>query len=259
VAVGKDDRQWERRCHSAAARVLFVTRSLLELHLQAFSTLERRRCRVVLNGWEPGDFRRRTAACPALRRAKLTRIGYFGFMADHQPPRQFLESIERLIDSRKLARSALRIRIAGVVDGSALESLTGFRYESILEPYRWVDRRRAVRLMMQCAALLIINDPRMCRALPTKLFDYLASGRPILVYGNGESEMSRLVTRLRAGVCVPTGDDTALATALERLRESPVSHWQGPARMRFLEQHTRAEMARRMLTEIRAAIRSHHS
>jgi glycosyltransferase involved in cell wall biosynthesis len=112
-------------------------------------------------------------------------------------------------------------------------------------------------MMAQCAALLIINHPLLDRALPTKLFDYLATGRPILVYGNGESEMSDLVLRLGAGMIVAEGDDEALNRALRQVRERPASDWQTARRLKFLEQHTRAAMAERMLAAAGAARRAH--
>jgi glycosyltransferase involved in cell wall biosynthesis len=91
------------------------------------------------------------------------------------------------------------------------------------------------------------------------LFEYLASGRPVLVYGTGDSEMRALVERLGAGLCVPAGDDEALYRAIQRFREAPVSRWQTAARLRFLQQHTRDAMACRILAEARAAMRRRHS
>jgi glycosyltransferase involved in cell wall biosynthesis len=257
VDVRPDDRRWEARCLARADRVLFVTGPLMNLYLRRFPGLERGRCRVVRNGWEPGDFGLANAGFPPPANSpSATTIGYFGFMAEHQRPRPFLQSVEKLLESRALDRRTLRILIAGLVDGSALDELAGFKYPAVLRPLRWVSRRRAARLMQRCTALLIVNDPLLSRALPTKLFEYLASGRPILVYGNGESEMKSLVARLGAGLAVPENDDRALRDALRRFRDSPASRWQTAARLRFLRQHTRELMAGRMLDEARAAIRA---
>jgi glycosyltransferase involved in cell wall biosynthesis len=256
VAIREDDKRWEQRCLGHAARVLFVTRPFLELYVRAFPRLGRARCRVVANGWDPGDFGLAHARYPTLPALGATiRIGYFGFMADHQRPRHFLESVGRLIESRALVRTRVRIRIVGAVDGAPLDELNRFEFPSVFELFRWVDRRQAARMMMRCSALLIINDPRLSRARPTKLIEYLATGRPILVYGNGESEIRALVTQLGAGLSVPEGDDEALHRALEQFRDSPRSRWRTAARLRFLRQHTRELMARRLLDEVRAAER----
>jgi glycosyltransferase involved in cell wall biosynthesis len=60
-------------------------------------------------------------------------------------------------------------------------------------------------------------------ALPTKLFEYMGSGKPIVVYGTGEPQ--NLVENANAGVVCPNGGARDLATTIEQLiREE--SKWQ---------------------------------
>ncbi|MEI6258796.1 MAG: glycosyltransferase family 4 protein [Deltaproteobacteria bacterium] len=56
--------------------------------------------------------------------------------------------------------------------------------------------------------------------LPNKLFDFLATGRPVVVAGVGETP--ELVIAAGAGMCVPAEDNVAMANSLIELAEMPV-------------------------------------
>jgi glycosyltransferase involved in cell wall biosynthesis len=108
-----------------------------------------------------------------------------------------------------------------------------------------VPRPQALGIMRQADALLLINDAAFARYRPGKLYDYLAMGTPILVYGSG-GEMATVVEQFEAGCVVPAGDVEALEKALAALRglrgraaERGVHEW--------LERHTREHLAGRMI------------
>ena len=67
------------------------------------------------------------------------------------------------------------------------------------------------------ALLLSVPDgPNADTVIPAKLFEYLASGRPILVVGPEGGECERLAESFHAGLSVPF-DAGAIARALEEL------------------------------------------
>jgi hypothetical protein len=49
-----------------------------------------------------------------------------------------------------------------------------------------VPKREALSMMKASAALLIVGDERLSIYIPGKLYDYLASRRPVLFYGAEE-------------------------------------------------------------------------
>jgi glycosyltransferase involved in cell wall biosynthesis len=70
------------------------------------------------------------------------------------------------------------------------------------------------------AAVVPLRDlPIFSGALPTKLFEGLAAGRPVIVAARGEA--TELVEQARAGLSVTPGDPQVLAAAFRRLRSSP--------------------------------------
>ena len=71
-------------------------------------------------------------------------------------------------------------------------------------------------------ALIPLRDhPLFKTVLPSKLFEAMATGTPVLM-SVPEGEATKLVRTTRCGVLVPPEDAHALAEAIVRLKEDPV-------------------------------------
>ncbi len=82
------------------------------------------------------------------------------------------------------------------------------------------------------AGVVPLRDlPLFTGALPSKLFEVLAAGRPVILAARGEA--ARLVGDSGAGIVVAPEDSTALAEAFRRLRASPEEALQMGARGRL--------------------------
>jgi colanic acid biosynthesis glycosyl transferase WcaI len=79
----------------------------------------------------------------------------------------------------------------------------------------------AARLLRAADALLVPLDarPALRKFVPSKLFDYAALGRPVIVSAAGEA--SRIATEAEAALTVAPGDPAALAAAVRRLHDDP--------------------------------------
>lgn len=93
--------------------------------------------------------------------------------------------------------------------------------------------------------LLLINEPGLARYRPGKLYDYLAAGRSVLVFGEG-GEVADLVRALDAGMRVPAGDESALAEAREALEAGTGYRTDDRGRREWLRAHTRQRLADEM-------------
>lgn len=79
----------------------------------------------------------------------------------------------------------------------------------------------AARHLRASDALLVPlgEQPALAKFVPSKLFDYCAVGRPVIVAARGEAP--RLAGEAGAGLAVDPGDPEALAGAVRRLRDEP--------------------------------------
>ncbi|MHB8656859.1 MAG: glycosyltransferase family 4 protein [Solirubrobacteraceae bacterium] len=98
------------------------------------------------------------------------------------------------------------------------------------------------------AAVLLRDVPLFRRALPTKMFEAMAAGRPVLLCARGEA--AELVRGQAAGLVCPPGDPEALAEAIARLQgDLELRRAQGARGRRFAEARCGAVRAGEEWTE----------
>jgi glycosyltransferase involved in cell wall biosynthesis len=78
---------------------------------------------------------------------------------------------------------------------------------------------QAARLLRASDALLVplADEDELKKFVPSKLFDYCAVGRPVVVAAAGEA--SRLADEADAALTIPPGNAAELARAVRRLRD----------------------------------------
>ena len=81
-----------------------------------------------------------------------------------------------------------------------------------------VERDRALQIQESAHVLLVVDHMRPWTStnVPSKVYEYLAQGRPILSLG-GRGAVGRIVTELQAGMHVPGDDTDAVCVALKSL------------------------------------------
>jgi hypothetical protein len=134
---------------------------------------------VIWNGF---DSEERFSPTPAPDRREIV-LSHTGSLYQGRTAVPFLESIERLIDSGRLAAERVKIRLIGSAAPVCLPA-AGFldraRNRGWLDLIREdVPREEAVTAMCQSDALLLLQ-PQSALQVPGKLFEYILTGRPIL-------------------------------------------------------------------------------
>ncbi|TMQ74572.1 glycosyltransferase [Candidatus Accumulibacter phosphatis] len=244
VSIGRHDQYWERRCLVSADAVLFTTQSHLDHQLSCFPELVKQRAYLVPNGWEPNDF---AYDCGEHRKStnfgsKIFNLAHIGSLGGHNLPHDFLGALEALLTDEPLWRERLVVHFVGRRSPEAANALNLFPFKDNLRIVGHVGKQEANRLMMEADCLLLIAVPNLARYLPGKLFDYVASLRPILVFGS-PGEASSVVELLGNGLLCQPGSRDRLAECLKILSDSGgnlctsvVDHW--------LSNHRRERLAR---------------
>jgi glycosyltransferase involved in cell wall biosynthesis len=254
VTKNGDDLKWERRCLAEADAVLFATESFRKHQLGVFPELDERRAHVLPNGWDPDDFAFESdeaGSTPAEKDA-VFRISHVGSLAGHTPPFEFLESVRQLLTNEPEWIPRLRISFVGRRSLSADAAIRAFPFPHVLETVDQVGKREAIRRMHDADVLLVLSAPGLERYLPSKLFEYLASRRPVLIHGSA-GESSALIDMLGAGTLCAPGSGEALGDALVRLRALDLSS-QESAVTAWLQEHRRDVLSARAFATIDSVI-----
>ena len=120
-----------------------------------------------------------------------------------------------------------------------------------LERVRFLDARPGAQLPPLLASADILLVPlglHIPGAVPSKLYEAMASGRPVVLVATGEA--ASIVRDNRAGIVVAPGDLQGLVDALRTLRENPELRAElGANGRKAAELHfDRTEIARRFIT-----------
>lgn len=150
---------------------------------------------VLDNGFDPEDFR-----------GEPERLEGFSILHVGNPWQNEAE-FERL--ARALAAlPEARLYLAGLVSDRLRQALAGNVQVRLLGV---VDHDRACRLMRGAGVLLYVGKPG--QPVGIKLYEYLGSGRPIVVCGPDAGEAAGLVTGAGAGLAVGRVEDVPAALA----------------------------------------------
>jgi glycosyltransferase involved in cell wall biosynthesis len=133
-------------------------------------------------------------------------------------------SLERVLEGLRMADvKQLEVVFAGSVTEEERRALTAPDLAQTVRFLGWLDRPRALALQWAADTLLVITEGAKRRSVTTgKLYEYLATGRPILVLGE-ETEAARIVVEAGAGFAAPASDPAAIAEALGKVVFEPLS------------------------------------
>lgn len=133
------------------------------------------------------------------------------------------QGLTTLLDAADALRSSpVKFLLLGEgTDKARIQKLGRIQGLGNVEFHDGVPRDRVAPILASCDALLLIlrRDPLFEITIPSKVYEYMAAGKPIICSVGGEA--ARLVGQARCGISMVPSDGVALARAVERLRESP--------------------------------------
>ncbi|MCI6428282.1 MAG: glycosyltransferase family 4 protein [Rikenellaceae bacterium] len=150
---------------------------------------------------------------------ELFNIVHTGVFASDGNPDKLWKVLGEIAEENPEFRTRTRIRLVGKTDIQILDSIERAGLEGMTENLGYVSHETAV--MEQCAAGVLILPLRKepeCRAtLPGKLFEYLASRRPVIGFGDPDGAMGRIITGAKAGKTFDWDDESNLKAEILRL------------------------------------------
>ena len=203
------DAALERRVLRAADAVVTVSPTWAR-ELEAKGGLAPGAVRVIQNGFDPNDVGR--PAPPAPDAFALTHVGSLYGSRD---PETLWASVATLRGRGGLGR--LRIRLVGRVDDAVRASLRRYGLDAITDEGGVVGHAEAVAAMAAAGLLFLSIEPvRNADGILTgKLYEYLASGRPVLALGPPDGDAARLLASVGGGRLVAWDDRAGVEAALE--------------------------------------------
>ena len=133
------------------------------------------------------------------------------------------QALPSVLDAAAAAGNAFEFAFVG--DGPARSMLEGDLARRGLRnvsfhPQRPLDEIAPILAASDALLVTLSADPTFADFVPSKLIDFMAAGRPVLLAAAGEP--ARILELAGGGIAVPPEDPAALAAAARRLRDDPV-------------------------------------
>lgn len=153
----------------------------------------------------------------------LTHIGIIGANRNEH---QLWQALSELAHENDEFRKALKVKLIGQVDQSVLHAINENDLQNHVEivPYLPHDQVLQAQQSSQMLLLLINNTPNANGILTGKLFEYLASGRPILCIGPEDGDAARIINGTHAGITVDFTDKERMKSVIKDLYQKYLSN-----------------------------------
>ncbi len=160
---------------------------------------------VITNGYDDfGKICLNTDENPSLRDHKSLpfTMSHIGIISENRNPEMFWQAISELVDKN------LKIRLIGQVDNSVVESIKHNDIEKYVEIIPYIPHNQVIEEQANSDVLLLFvnNTPNAKGILTGKIFEYMASGRPILCIGPEDGDSARILNETQTGITVDFND-----------------------------------------------------
>ena len=150
------------------------------------------------------------------RAEKRELVAYVGAVTEIRGIWQMLEAF------RELGRDGLRLTIAGPIQPpSLLSALEAHPCWSYVDYRPWLSRREVAEVLNRAFVGLVLlqPEPNYIASQPTKLFEYMAAGAPVVA---SDFPLCReILATVGCGVTVDPTDPRAIAEAIRSLSDRP--------------------------------------
>ncbi len=146
-------------------------------------------------------------------------VVYIGTMNDARNPEVLWKTLAAFRDSGHPLAEAIKIKLVGKPEKVVYDSVKKYGVESMVEFVGYVSHKEAIRVQNTASVLLlVINRTSNNKSILTgKIFEYLASGRPIICLGPKDGDAAEIIDTSGAGWMVDYDDTTHLTLLLEEL------------------------------------------
>ncbi|MEM4407443.1 MAG: glycosyltransferase [Candidatus Caldarchaeum sp.] len=218
----------ERRLVCDAECVVLNTPKAREIYVQRYSDIPEDRFDCIPNGYDPADFDSiEDVARTEGGIGSAFTIVHTGTVYGLMDPRPLLRAIHDLLCSHSVAHNKLRLDFYGAclvrAGGRNLEDLVSeLNLQGVVRLNPPVSHAEALRIQRTADALLLLI-PGSDVAVPSKAYEYLKTGKPILALCSSSSATARLISETRTGVIADPWDVEAIKSTVLSLVSGALS------------------------------------
>jgi len=200
----------EREIVESSDLVVAVNRSSRDVIRQRYPLQPEGRFVVVPNGYDPEAFAR---FLPRVQQSSRMMVTHVGTVYKTASPRFYLDAVDALPEE---IRNHIETRFVGRISESELSCMQDRKSKVTLLGF--LPQAEAVKYMEDTDYLLLTMTNDI--SVPGKLFEYIATGKPILAVAAPGSEVDQILRETATGIAAPPDESGAIQGMLVRAFEA---------------------------------------
>ena len=212
LSMTKATERWHQKMEKAVLDDADAVVAVSPLVQQEFQAMTRTPVELITNGYDECDFPEGRDKDAAGGEDKDFIITHTGLFAADGNPTVLWDVISEKCRKDEDFRKALKIKLIGKTDAQVLESIEEAGLKENLEDLGYQKHSVAVQAQRK-ASLLILplrKEPEYKAVLPGKLFEYLASCRPVMGIGQPDGAMSMILDKTNTGAVYDWEDSISM-------------------------------------------------
>lgn len=206
-----------------ADKVITIGKSLSEeLKLLGAKNID-----VIENGFDPDDFQLNED----ISLDKEFTIAHIGSFTPSRNHIVFWQALKELITENSDFSNELKLQLVGKVDYSVKMNIEKYGLEKYVNYVGYVPHGEVIKYQKKAKLLLLMinNTPNAKGIITGKVFEYIASKRPILVVGPEDGDLSTIINTTKSGIVCGFDDVKKLKLTLLRLYNNQINFEPDPA------------------------------
>jgi glycosyltransferase involved in cell wall biosynthesis len=164
-------------------------------------------------------------------------------------PRPLLQALRRLVEAEPGLRGSVQVVVAGRSEEDERALVEAEGVGDLVRHVGYLPRAEALELQRAAGTLLLITSRDRCEATG-KLYEYMASGRPVLALAEG-NEAARIVAETNIGLLVAPDDVEGIEAALRDAISGRLRREYAP---RSIDRYAYPALAERMAEVVEVAV-----
>ena len=203
------DKKYEKKCLESANELIVVSKVISNQFVKSYPKIASK-MNIIPNGYDPEDFKQVREIITDYKY-----ISYIGSLGEIYPVDKMIKAFKSLC----LIEPHWKLRFIGNISDSTKSIVKKNELESSVEfiPYR--PHNEAIELMVNSHVLLLII-PKLEEnkgILTGKLFEYIASGTPIILIGPPEGDAAAILSEFKNVKIIDYSEDIDLSQITEEI------------------------------------------
>lgn len=217
LSMTKATERWHHRMEKKVLDNADAVVAVSPLVQQDFQAMTDTPVELITNGYDECDFNTRKDGQPAGGKDIPFTITHTGLFAADGNPTTLWEVLAEKCSKDEDFRKSLNIRLIGKTDRQIISSLISSGLADNMTDAGYQPHSAAVQEQQNASVLILPlrKEPEYKAVLPGKLFEYMASMRPVLGIGQSDGAMAVILERTKTGTVLEWNDKEAIAKYID--------------------------------------------